>query len=90
MTHMSNVITFQWQSELYLTRFSANKGIVLTSISHLLDSVPKNKRRKNNNRRIDGRDRGRGDYFEEGSPVAGASSSRHQHRDVRYSDMAPK
>jgi hypothetical protein len=54
----------------------------------LFCSVPKNKRRKNNNRRTDGRDgRGRGDYFEDGSPVAGSSR---QHRDVRYTDMAPK
>lgn len=51
-------------------------------------SVPKNKRRRKNDRRSQGRDR-RGDYYEEASPVP--SSSNHPHpRDARYNDMAPK
>lgn len=88
MMRMLNVITFQWQSEFehnYWQKLDSNLKFLFTFCS-----VPKNKRRKNNNRRIDGRDRGAGDYYGEASPVAGASSSRHQHRDVRYSDMAPK
>lgn len=50
--------------------------------------MPKNKRRRKADRRHDGRDR-RGDYYEEASPTAGASSS-HPIRDARYTDMAPK
>lgn len=51
-------------------------------------SVPKNKRRRKNDRRSQARDR-RGDYYEEASPAP--SSSNHPHtRDARYGDMAPK
>jgi len=53
-----------------------------------LANVPKNKRRRKADRRHDGRDR-RGDYYEEASPTAAASSSGHP-RDARYTDMAPK
>lgn len=49
-------------------------------------SVPKNKRRRKNDRRTQGR---RGEYYEEASPAP--SSSTHPHaRDARYNDMAPK
>ncbi|KAG5679160.1 hypothetical protein PVAND_008750 [Polypedilum vanderplanki] len=52
-----------------------------------LANVPKNKRRRKNDRRSQGRDR-RGEYYEEASP---APSSSHPHsRDARYNDMAPK
>ena len=47
-------------------------------------SVPKNKRRRKNDRR-QGRDR-RGDYYEEASPAPSSSNP----RDARYNDMAPK
>ncbi|XP_070502019.1 prominin-like protein isoform X3 [Chironomus tepperi] len=50
----------------------------------LVEAVPKNKRRRKNDRR-QGRDR-RGDYYEEASPAPSSSNP----RDARYNDMAPK
>lgn len=58
-------------------------------LQQLFSSVPKNKRRRKNDRRHDARDR-RGDYYEEASPTAAGSSSGHPQRDARYTDMAPK
>lgn len=49
----------------------------------LVESGPKNKRRKKNDRRRDSRDR-RDVYYEDGSPSGGHS------REPRYNDMAPK
>lgn len=53
--------------------------------------MPKNKRRRKNDRRHDERDR-RGqrdvDYYEETSPTAGTNAP--PPRDARYNDMAPK
>lgn len=49
----------------------------------LVESGPKNKRRKKNDRRRESRDR-RDVYYEDGSPSGGHS------REPRYNDMAPK
>lgn len=52
-----------------------------------VSSGPKNKRRKNNDRRLTSRDR-RADYYED------SGSPHHEHvptqREARYNDMAPK
>ncbi|CAO1328869.1 unnamed protein product, partial [Diamesa tonsa] len=56
-----------------------------------LANVPKNKRRRKNDRRHDGRDR-RGDYYEESpaTTAAAAAAAANPHRDARFTDMAPK